>query len=174
MIPVRYILLIALPVGCLGAGYYWGSSSVPETETRIEERVVTQIEKQIEVQTVTEWKDRIVTVERVVHPDGTTEERTTTEDRDEHQSSQTETHESTSQTAETNTAIIASGSTNSQASYSLGVQYRHSLYPILDTSGVPATDYTISLGARVLSLPVWVELGASTRKELSVGVRYEW
>lgn len=133
-----WALLLLVITG--GIGYYLGSSQVQTQYVEGEVKVIT----------------RVVTVEKIVQPDGTVIERTITDN-----STREERTESTT-------------TTPALAQYSLGVQYISSYKDLLDNpQEMRNPDRYVLVGGRRLLGPVWGELLLGT-KQLGLGVRYEF
>ena len=66
---IKWALIVLLLVGAFVAGTKWGS-------------VNTTVVKEVKGETKVVYKDRIVTVTKIVRPDGTTEETTKTEEKE--------------------------------------------------------------------------------------------
>ncbi len=136
----------------LGIGYYLGQGN-----------------KQIEIQkeyikgeTITEIVEKTVTVEKIIRPDGTVEERTITENKN------TNTDEKKTEISESTIKTIA------QAQYSIGLQYHVDYKELFESAKEykKLSRYEIIVGRRILG-PAWVEIGSST-EQLTLGVRYEF
>lgn len=133
-----WALLLLVITG--GIGYYLGSSQVQTQYVEGEVRVVT----------------RVVTVEKIIQPDGTVIERTITDN-----STREERTESTT-------------TTPALAQYSLGVQFNSDYDGLLDIAQeMRNPDRYVLVGGRRLLGPVWGELLLGT-KQLGLGVRYEF
>lgn len=71
MTKVKWLLAGVIAAALFVVGAKWGSTHTTETVT-----------KEVKGETVTVYKDRIITVTKIVRPDGTTEETTKTEEKD--------------------------------------------------------------------------------------------
>lgn len=138
-----YIALLLL-AGAFAGGYYLGHGRVETVikETEGKERVV--------------YKDRIVTVTRVVKPDGTVTETTRTEDR--------------SGSRDTETTGRDSSTKPALADYSLGAGYV--VRSVSSVGNTSLSAFEIRGGRRVLG-DIWGEIGLRN-DSLALGVRYEW
>lgn len=148
----KTILLIIYTAGIFTLGYYAGKG---DKEVQIVEKVITK-----EGETKTVYKDRIVTVTKVVKPDGTTTETTRTEEKE--------------GTKETKRTEVASNkdtkSTPILPKYSVAGGLLQGIYTLSRLHFRP--DYYITGGYRVLG-PTWLEIGSNTKEELTLGVRIE-
>ncbi len=143
----RWSLYIVFIAAAGATGYWQGLSN----------RKVVTIEHAAE--TLIEYRDRIVVHEKIIHPDGTIEERDTTHD------TATDTHHTESDSSTT--------STPSLPEYAFGLRYdtKYSdLLPSIIRPDIGAAEVTV--GRRILG-PVWVEVGAGVQR-FSLGVRYEF
>jgi hypothetical protein len=134
-------------------GFAWGFSRGQENvETVVQERIVVK-----EGETKVEYRDKIVTVIKEVKPDGTITETTKTEDKQ--------------GTKEKKKSIVDNQKKQETKpvlpTYSVAGGVVASLGPDILTPG-----YYISGGYRVLG-PAWIEVGGNTKKELTLGIRWE-
>jgi hypothetical protein len=170
--PYKLLAAALLALSLFGAGWWTGRG---QKEVVIQDRIVVQ-EKQVvvhdkaEVQTVVQWKDRIVTVTRTVTKNGTVTETTKTEDKaKEKQQEKAVTHDSTEKQKSTDTAHTES-SKPSLPNYSIGLGYRPVSYDSLRSYSYKFTE--LRAGVRVLG-PVFGEVGVSGTKQVSIGVRID-
>lgn len=140
---IRVVVYIFLTVIAGLTGYYQGKG---QREIQIIEKVG---------ETRTEWRNRIVTVTRVVRPDGTTEESTSTRDEERESSSRSSSRDNQSRPVLSN--------------YSLGLSYWASYSsPIQDLSTADLRRIELHLGRRIVG-EVWVEIGVR-EESFSLGV----
>lgn len=156
-------LLVALIT--FGAGYYSGKG---DREVQIQEKVVYEKgEKEIVI------RDKIVTVTKIVKPDGTVEEVTKTEDKQ-------VAEKSTSTSTEKDKVVV---STPKLSKYSLGLKY---WIPLSDKSSIEGNTVPMNayahrnienweavLGYRVAG-EVWVIGGYRFSNEVSLGVQFQF
>lgn len=149
---LRWIISLLIAIVVSGAtGYYLGSGNV-----RVEKQVVTE-----KGETKVVIRDHIVTVTKVVHPDGTTTETTKTEDKDK----TSEEHHSSTDTSVVTTPVLPN--------YSLGVSYGVRYSELLGDVTRPTPEQVqLQFGRRFLG-PVWGEVGAGM-KQVTLGVRVEF
>lgn len=153
----KYTVGLAAVIAAALAGFYTGRG---QKEVEIQEKIITT---KGETQTV--FKDRIITVTKVLRPDGTVEETTRTEDKS--GSSSTKSSEK-SKEKDTVTTSIAS-------QYSLGLKYWASLDDKFNEADRTVRDtgrYEVVAGYRILG-DIWVEGGYRLDKQLSVGLRVQ-
>ena len=150
----KYTLIAILVLASGGLGYYLGSGNV-----RVEEKIVKE-KGEITIKEV----EKIVTVTKIVRPDGTVEETRREEDktRDEKQKS-------------SNTEIARVEEPN-QPQYSLGLTFRSEYSRLGDLTSLSKDirlpeNYTVDFGKRFLG-PVWVEAGFGL-KHFTLGARVE-
>jgi hypothetical protein len=164
------LLLLATFLG----GFLTGRGQV-RTETVFQDRIVVQ-EKQVvvkekaEVQTVVQWRDRIVTVTKVVERDGTTKETTTTEEKQQDKrQEEIATHNSTEKQTSTDTTHTEI-SKSAEPKYSVGVRFLPvGMAPLL---GSTKDNFTITVGRRLLG-PLYGDVGINGKKEVSIGFRID-
>jgi hypothetical protein len=158
-----YVVSILIAI----AGGFAGGFSQRRTEvTEVEKKVF--VVRDAETVTVTKWKDRVVTVERIVRPDGTIEERTIEAEREVAEEFRKKEKEIT----DLKEKLSKKETTPVLSKYSLGLQVPLKFQ--LDSSDrIDYTAASLFLGTRVLG-PVWLEgsFQPSTR-EVTIGVRYE-
>lgn len=160
-----YLTILAL----VSAGSYFIGYSNRKIEVQeVVKEVV--IEKQAEEKVVTRWRDRVVTKERIIHPDGTKEERVITENlvmRQELQKKKAEIEElKESQKKE----ILSQKVTM----FSVGTQIPLKYPDLLPKSIECCLGASVVIGVRLLG-PLWVEGGFIPEdKSASIGVRYEF
>jgi hypothetical protein len=147
----KYTLALILVLASGGLGYYLGSGNV-----RVEEKIVKE-KGEVQIREV----EKVVTITKIVRPDGTVEETRREEDktRDEKQKS-------------SNTEILSSKEPM-QSQYSLGLSFRSEyseMQNIIRESRM-LENYTVDLGRRILG-PIWVEVGAGS-EQYTLGVRVE-
>jgi hypothetical protein len=134
-------------------GFAWGfSRGQDQVETIVQEKVVYK-----EGQTKVEYRDKIVTVTKVVKPDGTVTETTKTEDK-------AGTKESKS------TKIAEDKRTDTRPvlpNYSIAGGVLSEFGPDILRPG-----YYLTGGYRLLG-PAWIEAGGNTKRELTLGIRIE-
>ena len=133
----KALVALFLLLAAFAGGAYWGRGQ--------REVVVT------EGKTVEKVEERIVTVTKVIRPDGTIEETTKTEEK------QTDT-----KTKEKSKATSAA----QLAQYGVGVAALASL------RNFPEHEYSVTLSRRILG-PAWLEL-QGTKQAVGVGVRIEF
>lgn len=122
-----------LILGAFIAGIRWGS-------------VTTVIEKEVKGETVTIVKDRIVTVTRTIHPDGTVTETTKTEEKDK-----------TKKKKETKTEPVVVS--KPKPKYSVGYVLRpHWPRGDKDLLPGPTISHGVSVGYNLLD-PLWLKFG---------------
>jgi len=152
-------IVVALLVGLAG-GYSHRRVEVTEVEKKV------FIEKEAETITVTKWKDRVVTIEKIVRPDGTIEERTIEAEREVAEEFRRKEKEIT----ELKEKLSKKETTPVLSKYSLGLQV-----PLKFQQETPIDymDAAATIGVRALG-PIWLEgsFQPSTR-EVTIGVRYE-
>jgi hypothetical protein len=148
----KYIAgLIALAAVFLG-GFYVGRG---QKEIEIQEKIV-----EVKGETTTVYRDRIVTVTKVVKPDGTTEETTRTEEKEGRKEEKTV---DKSKEKDSATRSIASN-------YSLGLKYWASLDDKSSVGNVRDTGkYELTAGRRLLG-DVWLGVGYKLDKQVSLGI----
>lgn len=139
-----YVILVA----AAGATGYWQGVSNRKTIT-VEHTA----------QTLIEYRDRIVVHEKIIHPDGTIEEKDTTREISE------DTNHSESDREVTSTPVLPD--------YSLGIRYGSTYSDLLRNSLSPnPNSLELNIGRRILG-PLWVEVGAGLER-VTLGVRYEF
>lgn len=154
MINKYTIGILAVLAAALG-GFYVGRG---QKQVEIQEKVVT-----IKGETLTVYKDRIVTVTRIVRPDGTTEETTRTEEKE------GKTEEKIAEKKKEKESVTTS--TSSQ--YSLGLKYWASFDDKFNVDKARDTNkYEVTAGYRVMG-DVWLEAGYRLDKQVSVGLRLQ-
>lgn len=130
---IKILAAFLLLLGAFAAGIRWGST------TQV-------IEKEVKGDTVTVVKDRIVTVIRTVHPDGTVTETTKTEEKDK-----------TKKKKETKTEPVVISKPKSK--YSVGYVLRpHWPRGEKDLLPGPAISHGVSVGYNLLD-PLWLKFG---------------
>ena len=130
---IKLIVAALLVIGAYIAGVRWGS-------------VTTVIEKEVKGETVTVVKDRIVTVTRTIHPDGTVTEITKTEEKDK-----------TKKKKETKTEPVVVS--KPKAKYAVGYILRpHWPTGDKDLLPGPAISHGVSVGYNLLD-PLWLKFG---------------
>jgi hypothetical protein len=130
---IKLIVAVLLVIGAFIAGVKWGS-------------VTTVIEKEVKGETVTVYKDRIVTVTKIVKPDGTVEETTKTEEKDK-----------TKKEKETKKEPVVVA--KSKSKYSVGYILRpHWPKGEKDLLPGPAVSHGVSAGYNLLD-PLWLKFG---------------
>jgi hypothetical protein len=152
----KYFIAAILALALFVAGFYTGKG---QKEIEIQEKVV-----QIKGETQVLIKDRIVTVTKVVRPDGTVEEITRTEDKDRKETSRSE-----------EIAKEKSKVTRSIASqYSLGLKYWVPNSDILDVGRVrDINNYEVQVGRRLVG-EVWLQGGYRFDKQVSIGLQLQF
>lgn len=153
----KLVALVIVTAVAAGTGYYYGRGN---KQVEVREKIVT-----VKGETITQYKDRIVTVTRVVRPDGTTEETTRTEDKQ--GSSEQRTTEKKKDTDTATTSIARS--------YSLGLKYRTRLsdIPDIQQAGRDRNNYEMTAGYRLMG-DVWIQSGLQLDGSVSLGVAYQW
>jgi hypothetical protein len=130
---IKLLAGILLVLGAFSAGMKWGST------TQV-------IEKEVKGETVTVYKDRIVTVTKIVKPDGTVEETTKTEEKDK-----------TKKEKETKKEPVVVA--KSKSKYSVGYILRpHWPKGENDLLPGPAVSHGVSAGYNLLD-PLWLKFG---------------
>lgn len=160
-----YLIILAL----VSAGSYFIGYSNREIEVRevIKEVVV---EKEAEVKVVTEWRDRVVTKEKIVHPDGTVEERTIAESTALRNQLHTKEKELAALKEQKKQEILSQKVTM----FSVGTQIPLKYPDLLPKSIECCLGASVVIGVRLLG-PLWVEGGFIPEdKSASIGVRYEF
>lgn len=142
----KYIFALALLIGVFGGGYYLGRGK----------REVITVEKTGETHTV--YRDRIVTVMKTVHPDGTVTEITKTEDKS--GGTDSITHDKSNQTRS-----LASN-------YSIGLKYWQRYADGIVPAPRDLGRYEAVVGRRIIG-DMWVDLGVR-KEEAALGVRLEF
>lgn len=152
----KYFLIAVAAIAIFTGGFYIGRG---QKEVEIQEKVVT-----VKGETQVVVRDRIVTVTRVVKPDGTIEESTRTEDRDRKETSRSE-----------EVAKEKSKVTRSIASqYSLGLKYWVPNSDILDVGRVrDMNNYEVQVGRRLVG-DVWIQGGYRLDKQVSIGLQLQF
>lgn len=125
---IKLIVAALLVIGAFIVGVRWGS-------------VTTVIEKEVKGETVTVYKDRIITVTKIIRPDGTVEEITKTEEKDK-----------TKKKKETKKEPVVVAT--KKPKYSVG----YTLRPRWDTPD-PSISHGLSIGYNLLD-PLWLKFGA--------------
>jgi hypothetical protein len=158
-----YLSITANVVLLSVAGYLFNRGPAEQVVTKvIEEKVVTKVE----VQTVTEYKDRIVykdrvVVERITTPDGTVTERTVAESEG---SKDTSVSTATNSTATASTTKVDSTSAVNNPTklsrYSLGVDYSIASSVKSLTPEFTYDNVTVEADARIGNLPVFIGIFA--------------
>lgn len=130
---IKLIIASLLLIGSFVAGMRLGST------TKI-------VEKEVKGETVTVYKDRVITVTKIVRPDGTTEEITKTEEKDK-----------TKKKKETKTEPVVV--IKSKPKYSVGYVLRPK-WPRGDEDLLPgpAISHGVSVGYNLLD-PLWLKFG---------------
>lgn len=150
-----------------------GSYLIGYTNRRVELREVVKevvVEKEAKTKIVTEWRDRIVTKEKIIRPDGTTEERTIAESATLRNELQIKEKEIASLRAKQKQEVAAP----KLPMISAGIQIPLKYSELLPKGMECCLDVSMSVGTRLLG-PLWVEGGFRPRdKTVSVGVRYEF
>lgn len=160
-----YLIILAL----VSAGSYFIGYSNREVEVR---EVVKEVlvEKEAEVKVVTEWRDRVVTKERIVRPDGTVEERTIAENSELRNELQTKEKELSALREQKKQEIVS----QKLPMFSVGTQVPLKYSELLPKSIECCLDASVSIGVRLLG-PLWAEgVFRPSDKSASVGVRYEF
>jgi hypothetical protein len=154
-------ILIAVAGGFL-IGYLQNKEKVVVQLQEVEKIV----QKEAETVVVTKWKDKVITIEKIVRPDGTIEERTIEAEREVAEEFRKKEKEIT----DLKEKLSKKESSPVLSKYSLGLQV-----PLKFQQETPIdyTDASLFLGTRVLG-PVWLEgsFQPNTR-EITIGVRYE-
>lgn len=153
-------------LAAIGGGFLLGwTQNKEKVVTQVEEKAVV-VWKEQEVLEVTKWKEKIVTVEKIVRPDGTIEERIIEQEKE----MQEEFQKKEKEIAQLKEKLNKKETVPVLSSYSLGLQV-----PLKFSEETPISylDSAVVLGARVLG-PFWIEgsFQHSTR-EVTIGVRYE-
>lgn len=158
---MRYLIAIVVALGLLGGSYWLGY--------RQREVVTIEKEKRVEVtgETKTIWKDRIVVVEKIIQPDGTVKETTTTTEKTKEQEKKSDKVSEEKQDKPVLPPL---------SRYSLALHYRPRLEVL--TAGKPAwQDFSSTAGIRILDLPVWGEVGLQpaigSHGAITLGLRVE-
>lgn len=131
---IKLVIASLLLIGSFVAGMRLGSTT-------------TIVEKEVKGETVTVYKDRVITVTKIVRPDGTTEEITKTEEKDK-----------TKKKKETKTDPVVVA--KSKPKYSVGYTLRPK-WPRGDNDLLPgpAISHGVSVGYNLLD-PLWLKFGA--------------
>lgn len=130
---IKLLAAVLLLLGAFSAGMKWGST------TQV-------IEKEVKGETVTVYKDRIVTVTKIIKPDGTVEETTKTEEKDK-----------TKKEKETKKEPVVVA--KSKSKYSVGYILRpHWPKGENDLLPGPAVSHGVSAGYNLLD-PLWLKFG---------------
>jgi hypothetical protein len=158
-------------------GYLFNRGPEQVVTKVIEEKVVTKVE----VQTVTEYKDKIVykdrvVIERVTTPDGTVTERTTAESEGSKDSSVStvENRTESSVTDRSRTTSVVNNPTK-LSRYSLGVDY--SLKNTVEKKNLTLdwSSVTLQVGARIGNLPLFIGVFSNlSLSEYGLGLRVEF
>ncbi len=172
---MNWKLYVLLGTFLLGVGFYAGYSTRKVEKTvqvvTIEKEVV--VEKEAEEIVVTKWRDRVVTVERIVRPDGTIEERTIESEREVAEEWQRREREIAKLREELTAAQTHQVITPVLPKYSAGLQLP--LKFLTDPTNDIYSVAHLTVGFRPLEFPVWVEGGFQpASREMSVGLRYEF
>lgn len=173
IVPYKLLAVITVLVIAFSAVFYAGwnygkGNVVHDVQT-------VTVEKRVEVQgeTKVEYRDRIVTVTKTVLKDGTTTETTKTEEKAKETSHETVEHSITDSTSkESKNGPAAPVQVGDR--YSLGLRYQPA--PSSIRSVTTARDpYAIGLqlGRRVIG-PVWVDVGITGHRDVSIGIRIDW
>jgi hypothetical protein len=162
---------LALTTGGYIAGHHMApTKTVTVSHTEYQDRIV---EKQ-----VIQFKDRIVTqiqhdqvthTEWVKQPDGTTKVETTVTDKS-HDQSTTDTKMQDSK--QTDSQVTNKSDTKVTATYSKS-NYGLQLNTTFNAINIHPNSYSLELSRR-LAGPLFVSVGTSTHRELSLGLRLEW
>lgn len=147
----KYLIVLVLLVASGLGGFYLGRG---QKEIQIQEKIVTT-----EGESHIEYRDRIVTVTKIVRPDGTTEETTKTEEKEGTEEKKTKVAEKDKSRTEKSLA----------SNYSLGAMYRLK-YGDLTRSALNSVEVT---GGRRLIGDVWLDVGATT-SDVAVGLSVKW
>lgn len=154
-------ILIAVAGGFL-IGYLQNKEKVVVQVQEVEKIV----QKEAETVVVTKWKQKVVTIEKIVRPDGTVEERTIEAE----QEVAEEFRKKEKEISELKEKLSKKETTPVLSKYSLGLQV-----PLKFQQETPISymDAAATVGIRALG-PIWLEgsFQPSTR-EVTIGVRYE-
>lgn len=148
----KYVVMLVLTVLGGGVGYYLGSGNV---------RVETQIVKEEGTVKIKEV-EKIVTITKIVRPDGTVEEVRKEEDK------------VTDRKEKNSSTVVAEVKEPALHEYSLGVHF-HSQYqdlPNIYNDLQDKDNYTVQIGRRLIG-PVWGEIGFGIQ-QYSVGVKWQF
>ncbi len=163
----KWYLYLGIGLLLVGGGFYAGYSNRQVTTDR--EVVVQEKEVVVQKEAEVKWRERIVTVEKIVRPDGTVEERTIDHSQELDKATKELAQTKEQLTKERERKII----TPALSKYSLGVQVplKFSEEP---TKMFSVYDVSFLLGVRLLG-PLWVEGSFSpSSKETTIGVRWEF
>ncbi len=149
----KYVALLIAAVVLFGAGFYAGKG---QTQVEIQEKVVYR-----DSETRVEYRDRTVTVTKIVRPDGTTEETTRTEEKE--KSEETTIVERDRQKEKLTTLVLSD--------YSLGLKYWASLSDKLDIRD--RNNYELTAARRLIG-EVWVQGGVRMDKSVAVGLSVQF
>lgn len=153
----KYIIGLVVAAGLFLGGFYTGRG---QKQVEVQEKVVT-----IKGETLTVFKDRIVTVTKIVRPDGTVEETTRTEEKE--GKKETKTAEKKKETDSVTTSIASK--------YSLGLKYWASFDDKFSDTRETVRDtgrYEVTAGYRLMG-DVWLEAGYRLDKQVSLGLRVQ-
>lgn len=146
----KVIVALVVALALFGAGYYLGHGQI---------EIIT---REIKGETVTQTVTKVVTVERIVHPDGTVQQRTITRDEDRNQESKTNTKQQ-----------VTTNSKSYIPNYSIGIRYWANYSNLLaDSTSLETSRLELSIGRRLLG-NLWLEAGARTNSA-SLGLRVEF
>lgn len=151
----KYTIGLLITLGVFIGGFYVGKG---QSSVEVQEKVVIQ-----KGETVFQYRDRVVTVTRVVKPDGTIEETTRTEDKEGKKEEKTASNEKNKATV--STPILSK--------YSLGLKY---WAPITDTYSMDTRDknrYEVTAGYRVMG-EIWITGGYRLDKQASIGLQLQF
>ena len=157
-LPYKVLAVLVLVLAAGATGYWQGRGDIQ----------VREVEKVVEKEGKTEvvYRDRIVTVTKIVRPDGTVEETTREEEHE---------HEETTESRET-AADRETEKTPTQSRYSLGISYSPSADSFDWREGKDGVvrDLGLEVGYRLVG-PVWGAVGFTPgRREAHILVRLEF
>lgn len=155
-----YLIIILVLVG---GGYYSGHKSTNQASCPAGEVKTIVVDKEGETKTLTVFKDRIVTVTKIVKPDGTTEEHTSTEEKEQEQH--------IDQTIKEH--VVSVDIKPNLTRYSLGLYF-----PLKFSRFVPTRpsvkDVDLMFGVRTIS-NLWLDGGYNFKdKSVLIGLRYDF
>lgn len=160
---LRTQLAILLLVGI--GSYFLGYSNRQIQIKEVVKEVI--VEKEAETKIVTRWRDRTITKEKIIRPDGTIEERLIRENSElktalEDRKKELDFQKNKEKISETKLATVSAG---------VRIPLKYS--ELLPTSKELLQSAEITGGLRVLG-PLWLDGGISPgSKQVTIGVRYE-